>query len=280
MVLAENKSRSGTSKGTNTIQSLERAITILEYLRKGPTSLSELHRELGLHKSTIFGLLQTLVKHNYVHQERKTGHYSLGYRVLALGSAFLENCDLRKAAAPYLKQLVDQHSETVHLVIMDNGQVVYVDKIDSSQSIRMVSRIGSRLPAHCTGVGKAILAFLPEEKVERIIEKHRMPRFTVNTITTWEELKVELDRIREKGVAFDWEEIEEGLCCVAAPIIGYGNYPLGALSVSGPKLRMTEEKMSLIAGTLKEITGEISRQVGNTIKPYSAGEFRPGVFTL
>lgn len=261
------KNRSGASKGAATIQSLERAIKILEYLRKGPTSLSELHRELGLHKSTIFGLLQTLAKHNYVHQERKTGHYSLGYRVLALSSAFLENCDIRQAAAPYLKQLVKEHGETVHLVIMDNGQVVYVDKIDSPQSIRMVSRIGSRLPAHCTGVGKAILAFLPEEKVKQIIEKHKMPRFTANTITTWEELKAELERIRERGVSFDREEIEEGLCCVAAPILGYGNYPLGAFSVSGPKWRMTEEKMSLIAETLKKVSGEISRQMGYTVNP-------------
>jgi len=264
--MGRTKSRSGAVKGSNTIQSLERAIMILEYLRKGPTSLSELNRELGLHKSTIFGLLQTLAKHNYVHQEGKTGHYSLGYRVLALGGAFLENCDLRQAAAPYLQQLVDEHRETVHLVIMEDGQVVYVDKIDSSQSIRIVSRIGRRLPAHCTGVGKAILAFLPEETVKLIVKKHGLPGFTANTITTWEELVTELARIREEGVAFDREEIEEGLCCVAAPIVGYGYYPVGALSVSGPTLRMTEDKMSCVAKSLKEVAREISRQMGQTIK--------------
>ncbi|BAF58658.1 MAG: IclR family transcriptional regulator [Pelotomaculum sp.] len=250
------------AKERHTIQSLERAIMILEYLRRGPTSLSELSRELGLHKSTVFGLLQTLAWHNYVHQEEKTGQYSLGYRVLALGSAYLENCDLRKVAVPYLRQLVDEYGETVHLVIMDDGQVVYVDKIDSPQSIRMVSRIGRRLPAHCTGVGKAMLAFLPEEKVKLIVEKHGLPGFTPNTITTWERLVEELARIRKEGVSFDREEIEEGLCCVAAPVIGYYRQPIGAISVSGPKLRMTEEKMSLIAGSLKEIAAEISRQMG------------------
>jgi DNA-binding IclR family transcriptional regulator len=241
---------------------VERAIKILEYLCRGPTSLSELSRELGLHKSTAFGLLQTLVKHNYVHQEIKTGRYRLGYRVLALGGAFLEHCDLREIASPYLQQLVDEHGETVHLVIMDDGQVVYVDKIDSPQSIRMVSRIGRRLPAHCTGVGKAILAYLPEEKVRAIVKKRGLPRFTANTITTWEELSAELARIREEGVSYDREEIEEGLRCVAAPLIGYGQYPVGAISVSGPASRMTEEKMSRIAGSLKKVAGEISQQMG------------------
>lgn len=241
---------------------MERAIKILEHLCRGPASLSELSRELGLHKSTAFGLLQTLARHGYVHQEVKTGRYRLGYRVLALSGAFLEHCDLREIAAPYLEQLVNEHGETVHLVVMDDGQVVYVDKIDSPQSIRMVSRIGRRLPAHCTGVGKAILAYLPEEKVRAIVEKRGLPRFTANTITTWEGLVAELARIRAEGVAYDREEIEEGLRCVAVPLIGYGGQPVGAISVSGPVWRMTEEKMSLIAGSLKKVARDISRQMG------------------
>nr|WP_279233466.1 IclR family transcriptional regulator [Desulfofundulus thermobenzoicus] len=126
----------------------------------------------------------------------------------------------------------------------------------------MVSRIGRRLPAHCTGVGKAILAYLPEEKVRAIVRKRGLSRFTANTITTWEELNVELARIREEGVSYDREEIEEGLRCVAAPLIGYGQYPVGAISVSGPASRMTEEKMSRIAGSLKKVAGEISQQLG------------------
>jgi len=260
-----------TGKGQNekdihTIQSLDRAISILEYLRKGPTSLSEISRELGIHKSTVFGLLQTLAMRNYVSQEEKTGHYQLGYRVLALSGAFLENCDIRKAAAPYLKQLADKHGETVHLVILDGSQVVYLDKIEGPQSIRMVSRIGSRLPAHCTGVGKAILARLPEEKAKLIFQKSGLPVYTPNTITSWEKLAAELARIREEGVAYDREEIELGLRCVAAPIIGYGYEPMGAFSVSGPTLRLTEEKMSEIAESLLEVTREISRKLGQTIK--------------
>ncbi|SHI94445.1 IclR family transcriptional regulator [Desulfofundulus thermosubterraneus] len=264
--MARTRNRSGTAHEINTIQSVERAIKILEYLCRGPASLSELSRELGLHKSTAFGLLQTLIKHNYVHQEIKTGRYRLGYRVLALGGAFLEHCDLREIASPYLQQLVNEHGETVHLVVMDDGQVVYVDKIDSPQSIRMVSRIGRRLPAHCTGVGKAILAYLPEEKVQAIVKKRGLPRFTANTITTWEELSAELARIREEGVSYDREEIEEGLRCVAAPLIGYGQYPVGAISVSGPASRMTEEKMSRIAGSLKKVAGEISQQMGADVE--------------
>lgn len=262
--MKDTKKGKANTKETHTIQSLERAIKILEYLRKGATSLSELSRELGLHKSTVFGLLQTLAKCNYVHQEGKTGHYSLGYRVLALGSAFLENCDIRNRVGPYLKKLVEHHGETVHLVTMDAGQVVYVDKVESLQSVRMVSRVGSRLPAHCTGVGKALLSFMPEEDVKRIISKWGMARFTANTITTWEQMVEEMTQIRTEGVSYDREEIEEGLRCVAAPIIGYGNQPVGALSVSGPAWRMTDEKMSDIARSLKEIVSEISLQMGKS----------------
>jgi len=253
-------------KQSNTIQSLERALMILEYLRKGPTSLSEISRELGIHKSTIFGLLQTLMKYNYVQQEERTKHYMLSYQVLELSGAFLENCDIRKIAAPYLQDLVEEHNETVHLVILDNdGYVVYVDKIESLQPIRMVSRIGSRLPAHCTGVGKAILAYIPEEKAKLIFEKSGSHIYTPNTITTWDKLNLELAQIREEGVAYDMEEIELGLRCVAAPIIGYGQYPLGAFSVSGPATRMTMEKISTVAKSLRDVSRKISRQMGQTI---------------
>jgi len=250
------------NKAVNTIQSVERAVMILEQLCQGPVSLSALARELGLNKSTLHGLLQTLVKHAYVQQESETGHYRLGHRVLALGGAFLEHCDLRETAAPYLRQLVEEHGETVHLVVMDDGQVVYVDKIDSPQSIRMVSRIGRRLPAHCTGVGKAILACLPEERMLSIVSRRGLPRFTDRTITTPEGLAAELARIREEGVAYDREEIEEGLRCVAVPIIGYGQQPVGAMSVAGPAWRMTDEKMAAIAASLKGAAREISRQMG------------------
>lgn len=244
------------------IQSVERAAMILDCLFKGPMSLSELSRELGLHKSTVHGLLQTLLKYAHVQQDAVTGHYRLGYRLLALGSAFLEQCDLREAAAPYLRKLVDEHGETVHLVIMSDGQVVYLDKIDSPQSIRMVSRIGRHLPSHCTGVGKAMLAFLPPEKVRAIIDKWGLPRYTNNTITTWSELTAELARIRQQGVAYDREEIEDGLRCVAISILGFGSYPVGAISISGPAWRMTEDRIEKMADSLKKVSQELSRQMG------------------
>jgi len=250
------------NKTVHTIQSVDRAVMILERLCHGPVALSALARELGLNKSTLHGLLQTLARHAYVQQEEETGRYRLGHRVLALGTAFLEHCDLREAAAPYLRRLAEEHGETVHLVVMDDGQVVYVDKIDSPQSIRMVSRIGRRLPAHCTGVGKAILAFLPRERMLSIVRKRGLTRFTDHTITTMEDLAAELARIREEGVAYDREEIEEGLCCVAVPIIGYGQEPVGAMSVAGPAWRMTGEKAAAIAVSLKEAAREISRRMG------------------
>lgn len=245
-----------------TIQSVERAAMIMDCLSKGPRSLADLSRELNLHKSTVHGLLQALLKYAYVQQDEATGHYRLGYRLLALGSAFLEQCDLREAAAPYLRKLVDEHGETVHLVIMNDGQVVYLDKIDSPQSIRMVSRIGRHLPTHCTGVGKAILAFLPPEKVRVIIDKRGLPRYTNNTITTWSELAEELARIRQQGVAYDREEIEVGLRCVAVPIIGFGSYPVGAISISGPAWRMTEDRVEKMADSLRRVSQELSRQMG------------------
>lgn len=261
------KDRKKNGQPVNSIQSVERAILILEQLCRGPAALAELSRALDLHKSTAHGLLQTMVKHGYVRQETATGRYRLGHRVLVLSSAYLEHCDLRETARPYLRRLAEEHGETVHLVVMDDGQVVYVDKIDSPQSIRMVSSIGRRLPAHCTGVGKAVLAFLPEESMLSVVKKRGLSRFTEHTITTMEELAGELARIREEGVAYDREEIEEGLRCVAVPIIGFGQYPVGAISVAGPAWRLTAEKVAAVAGSLKEVAAEISRQMGEGSDP-------------
>ncbi|KLU63429.1 transcriptional regulator KdgR [Peptococcaceae bacterium CEB3] len=245
------------------IQSVERAILILELFsnRDSELALSEISHRLSLNKSTAFGILSTLEHYNFVQKASDTGKYKLGIKLLELGNMVLEQMDLRQIARPYLDELVAKFSETSHLAVLDGYEVVYIDKVDSDRSIRMNSEVGSRRPGYCTGVGKAILSYLPDDQWK----KHLPPsleKFTPNTIISQESLLEEMKHIRQKGFSEDNEEIEEGLSCVGVPIFNQGNQVIASISVSGPTARLPKEKMMQIAEELKDVSAEISRKMG------------------
>src|SRR5579862_7952562 len=174
----------------------------------------ELSTELDLHKSTVHRLLMILERHRMVEREPKTGRYRLGMRLFELGSLAIARFNIRERARHHLEQLMAEVDETVHLCVLDGGEVLYVDKIEPSRSVRMASRIGRRNGAHCSAVGKAVMALMPEREVDEILKQHGMGRFTPRTLVTAAELKADLKATRKRGYAIDNEEAETGVRCV------------------------------------------------------------------
>lgn len=247
----------------NLIQSVTRALAIVDTLSNyNALGVTELGQILGLHKSTVYGLLMTLEHEGYVYQNNQTGKYALTLKLFEIGGKVFGELDLRKIARPYIEEIVNKHQETAHLVVPDGPEIVYIDKVECTQSIRICSNVGRRMPFHCTGVGKVILANIPETKVKEIIEQKGLVQFTPNTIIDYETLIDELGRIRETGYAIDNEEAEQGLKCVAAPIRDFNGNVIAATSVSGPKMRMTEDKIREIVADIVALNEKISTELG------------------
>ncbi|NLC63804.1 MAG: IclR family transcriptional regulator [Thermoanaerobacterales bacterium] len=247
----------------NNVQSVERAVKILEEMAKENDGLgvTELSRRLDLHKSTVYRLLSTLVTVGYAEQNPETEKYRLGVKLLYLGGVILERMDLRNEAHDLLKQLSQDVNETVHLVVPDGDQVLYIDKIDTMKTIRMYSQIGRRATYYASAVGKAILAYSDEKYVEKIISQGLIRR-TPNTITDPGELKRCLSQIRSNGYSIDDEENEEGIRCIGAPIFGHAGKVIGAISVSGPIMTVTKEKTQILAEKVKKCAEQISIRMG------------------
>jgi DNA-binding IclR family transcriptional regulator len=225
-------------------------------------SLAEISKKMNLAKSTVHGLLSTLRDFGYVEQSEFDGNYSLGITLFEIGCVVSNNWDVRKIAAPYLMKLVEETGETVHLVVLDQGEVLYIDKHESNKSLKIVSEIGARLPSHCTGVGKALLAYLPSKEVKRIIDAKGLQAYTKNTITDPLELEKELERIRKQGYAEDNGEIMDSLRCVAVPIWNYNNKVCAAISISGSYAHMEGEGKQTIITHVMQTAAEISAALG------------------
>ncbi|WP_338827469.1 IclR family transcriptional regulator [Neomoorella thermoacetica] len=252
------------------VQSLEKALKILEALAAAGEGigLSELSRRLNLNKSTVYRMLSTLKAYGYVDQEETTEKYVLGLKILDLSGSLLERLDVRAVAHPYLKELADATQEVAHMVIRDGAEAVYIDKVEGNRTIRMHSQIGRRVALHSTAVGKAILAFLPEQEVVKIATDRGLPRFTPRTITTMASLQAELARVREHGYSVDDGENEEGIRCVGAPIFDHSGQVVAALSVSGLTISVTPERVPELGKMVGHAGQEISRQLG--FKPATA----------
>lgn len=221
-----------------------RALAILEILGKHRLlSAADINRLLGYHRSTTYRLLATLKELRYIRRDEATGLYSLSTKILGLASSIMEHLDIARAARPFMEELQQQTGETVHLAGLDHGEVVYLDKIESTRTLRvaMSSRTGHRAPLHCTGIGKVFLAALEGASLDEYLETAELTRFTGNTITDPDALRRELEEIRCRGFALDREEHEVGVFCVAAPVKGATGEPIASLSVSLPSVRRTPE---------------------------------------
>lgn len=258
------------------IQVLDRALALLEVLsHQGPDlTLAQLSELLKLHKSTTHRLIMVMERHRLIEKNSNTGKYRLGLKLFELGTKAIAQLDLRERARPFLERAVLETGETVHLCVYDDGEVVYLDKVEPTRSVRLASSVGRRNPAYCTAVGKAIMAFLPEPQVESAVAKHGFRQLTRNTLSNMLELKAELVRIRKLGYAVDNEENEEGVCCVGAAIWGFGPHPIAAISVSGPTFRVTPEKIKIAAQSVVAIAQALSRQLGMRAHPAAVEEDR------
>lgn len=224
------------------VRAVDRALDILECFSREDNALTatEIGARVGLHKSTLHRFLVNLEHRGYLKRDPQTGRYSLGLRLFELGSVVWDTLDVHTLVRPIMHAMVREMNETGQIVCYDDGQVIYIDKLECSQSVRMVTSVGLRLPAYCTASGKVLLSYQPPEEVERVIARG-LVRHTPNTITDPERLHAELAEVRRRGYAVDFEEVQLGLAGVAAPIYDFHGQVVAALSLAGPVSRLKPE---------------------------------------
>ncbi|WP_129113943.1 IclR family transcriptional regulator [Halegenticoccus tardaugens] len=225
------------------IGALETSLHVLEALKRlGGAGVTELAKELNIPKSTVYSHLSTLRQNEYVMREGDT--YRVGLKFLDLGEHARNRMGLYDMAKPQVDLLAEETGELANLLVEEHGEGVYIYRAKGSQAVQVDTRAGMRVKLHCTSLGKAILAYLPEEKVDVIINRWGLPERTPQTITNRETLEEELANIRERRYAQDDGERLPGLRCIAAPVLDQNGRAVGAISVSGPKSRMRGEKFT------------------------------------
>lgn len=244
------------------ILSVRKAMDILDCVaQKGRISIKDLSSRLGMPKSTVCRLAQTLQACGYLEQDSATGDYFLSYKFFRIGYDILEKFGIRDCVAPVIKKLAEDTQETVNLTVLDEAKVLYIEKIEASP-IHTGIKVGGRAPLHCTASGKAMLASLPPEKLNSILEKCvPLEIFTEKTIVTVEGLLQELARCRKQGYALCMDEIANGVYAIGAVIHGYPGREAAALSIAGPSNRFTPERMSVIIELILKASEAISRKL-------------------
>ena len=249
------------------IKSVEKCFVILDYLHAGRRlmTLDEITQATGYKKTTCFRLLKTLRTLGIVELSPATKKYQYGPRLAAIGLTALKNMNLRNTALPILQQLRDETGETVNLTILSRSEILYVERIMSDYLVNVNVNIGDRLPVHCASMGKAILAYLPEDRLDTILSSISFEKKTNNTIVSRSELLRELEQIRSKGYAVNDEELEKGLRAVAAPIFNYTGEAFAATNIAWTTARHPERRtFSEYAVKIVAAAEKISRLMGFT----------------
>ncbi|HEX7390031.1 MAG TPA: IclR family transcriptional regulator [Acidiphilium sp.] len=247
---------------TDLPSSIAKALAVLRHVSTAEPhqTFSALLETTALPKATLHRLLQELIEAGLIRTgPDRTYRPALG--LLELAYRAWESIDLKQIAARHVDALWHSTEETVHLAVRDGLEIVYIDKRESPKTLRLFSSVGRRGPLHCTGVGKAILAFLPDAEREDVISRITLTGHTPHTITSRHLLRAEFDRIRGEGFARDCEEHEEGIFCVAAPIFDRNGRPVASLSVTAPGIRMDRARLDALAPEVREIAQRISRDV-------------------
>ena len=251
-----NKSNSSGKK----IQSLTRAMSILQcFYTDHDLSLAEISARVGLSKSTAHGLISTLVYGGFLQQDKRTNRYSIGIEVFRLGQTYSR--DVSEVIRPYLQMLAEEFQETANYTILDGVDLVYIEKVESPKSsLRIATFRGQRRPLYCTAAGKAIMAYLPEPELAQILDSIVFRPITEKTICSRERLVLELMDIRKTSFAVDNEENELGVYCIASPVIDSSGLPIGAMSVSGPKVRVYGDRREQIISRLISYSRKVSQK--------------------
>lgn len=244
-------------------QVLDRSLTILELVAERPRRITEIASALDVHHSTALRLLHTLRDHGFVHQEEDK-RYRLGAALFRLANEALESIDLRDIARPHMVALNRRTGETVHLAVLQEDRVVYVEKVEALHPVRMYSRIGASAPLHCSGVAKAVLLAADDSQRERLLDGYEFKQHTDSTLTSEEALLADLAASTKLGYTRDKEEHEPGIHCVAAPIRSSDGSAIGAISITAPTSRISEQALLRFVPDLVETTTLVSRDLGWT----------------
>lgn len=251
---------------TDRVQSVERAFLLLEFLGQSDTglSISDLADRSGLPLGTIHRLLATLIDLGYAEQIPETRHYSLGLRFLQLHGLAIRRMNLAERAMPFMKRLMRQVDETIHLAVLDGPDIVYIDRVEGLQTTGMYTQIGKRVRAHATALGKAMLAFMPESVWRGIVEKHGLISYSPTTITCAEAFAKEMAATRKRGYSIDNSEGGDKVRCVGAPIYDYTGQVIAAASISAPVSRMPVSRDPILGEMICQTCQHISTSLGYT----------------
>lgn len=248
------------AKGT--IQSLDRGLEILYSLADGEMSVTEVGQRLKIDKSTAYRLLATLETRGFVTQNERNRWYRLGVGCLRLAGTVLRDLSVRQVGRPYIETLFDQTGETVFLGMLENENVVYVERVVSASPLAVTSEVGMRAPLHVTATAKAVVAHLPIAVQQKIVRSATLTSLTMRTMTNSDILLAHLNEVRLRGYAIDDEEYCLGIRCVAAPFFNHNGQVIGSLSVSGPVQRVTHDRVPHLANLVMEAARQLSRQLG------------------
>jgi DNA-binding IclR family transcriptional regulator len=246
------------------IQALDRAVLVLNCFDFGTTELTvkEIAAKTHLHKSTAHRILMALQHNGLVEQNEATARYHLGLDLFRLGHLAVSQLKLPDIARPFLQRLMEQTGETTHLAVLEQNEVFYVDTLESSRALKMPGRVGHRVPAYCTSLGKAMLSTMTDEQVRTIFRGQRFHRYAVNTAKNVDELIRDLAATRKRGWSLDEEEIENGVRCIGAPLLDHTGALAGAISVAGPTTRLRPDMVADVAAKVKATARAISERLG------------------
>ena len=253
---------------SESVRAVDRALDVLLCFSSQTPELTmtQIAEQVGIHKSTAHRLLATLENKRFIQRDPETGIYRLGIRLLQMAYLTLEQNDLRRLAVPFMHQLCDMYEENIDLTILDGTDVVFINILEGPKRVKLAAAIGQRLPAYATASGKAILGFLPEKIVQRILDRGT-PQLTSHTLNTQEVLLHDLKSVRELGFAISEQELEEQINAVAAPIFSQENYPVASIAVAGPAYRLTRQRMLEIGPNLVSTARTISEEVKMAANP-------------
>jgi IclR family transcriptional regulator, KDG regulon repressor len=245
---------------------VERALNILEAAAKRRDGLtnSEISRKLGIPKSSASYILRTLERRGYLRRDVESGRYRLGLKILSLGGDAQANLDIADVALPFMRALVEKIHMTVHLAVLDQGEAVYIEKVEAPGFFKVNTWVGRRMFLHSTSVGKCLLAWLPKQEVEGLVKQQGLKKRTPKTITTMTKLFADLEHTKNEGYAVDDEENSLGARCLGAPVFDVAGNVVAALGASGTLTQVDEASMPRIAEALKETARRISRQMNRS----------------
>jgi DNA-binding IclR family transcriptional regulator len=247
------------------IQSVDHALDVMEAFQgeEDELGITELSRRLKLHKNNIFRILATLENRGYIEQNRVTDNYRLGLGTLELGQTYIRHTGLLRVARPITEELGKKVNENVYIGILKENYAFYLDVVESAHTVRVLSRVGCRVPTYCSAMGKAQLAFETPETIAEVLGKKELKKFTPSTISDRDKVVEHLALVKELGYAVDDEEWDEGVRCVAAPIYDYTRKVVGAVSISAPSVRMPMEQVKKeYVPMIIEACEEISDRLG------------------